>query len=267
MFEGLNAEIVSIAQLETDPAMLPRIKEFVHNSFPIVADPDQVTRELFDIFGVYLIDKKGILQTFLPGTKEARPRLDILLEELAKLEGVDPPLVEDASGHAVARMTNTYTPPARTLKAEDVLGIRWMWSHDKVAPKDRFKLAFVADIADGYHVYGSGEKRMKPFKIEFELPEGITLRKQFGYPKAESKMDPILKVELEAYDKVIAMPVIYFEVGEDASLGEYPITATVHYQACNESVCHPPFSKEITLPLQVVAADVEREGVAGHEMW
>lgn len=51
--------------------MLPRITEFVHNSFPIVADPEQITRDDFEIFYVYLIDKEGVLRTAIPGTKEA----------------------------------------------------------------------------------------------------------------------------------------------------------------------------------------------------
>lgn len=266
VFEALNAVIVSIAQIETDPAMLPRITEFVHNSFPIVADPEQETREAFDIFSVYLIDKEGILQTHIPGIKEARPRLDIILTELAKLEGVAPPEVEDATGRAVARMPGAESQ-TKAISSAEAVGVRWMWSVDAVAPGDAFKLAFMVTIADGYHVYGNDEERMTPFALELELPKGVELARPIDYPHGEAKMDPILKIVLSAYEDVIPMPTIRLKASEDLAPGKLTATAKIHYQTCNETVCYPPTVKEIALPLNVVSLDIKREKVAGSDFW
>ncbi len=268
VFQDLNAEIISIAQIERDPEMLPRITEFVHNSFPIVADPDQITRDDFEIFSVYLIDREGIVRTHIPGDIDARPRLDIILRELAKLEGVDPPSFKNVLGHIeVDGVSSAPESTASSLRAEDIINVRWMWSQNGVAPGDRFKLAFVTNITDGYHVYGPNEERMIPFRVDLDLPDGVQIVESYKYPKPEIKTDPFLKVDLTTYEEVVPMPVILLEVSEDLRPGEYIAKATVRYQACNDKVCHPPTTKVITLPLHVWTRDAERTEVAGSEEW
>lgn len=246
--------------------MLPRIRDFVHNSFPVVADPDQVTRKAFDIFGIYLIDKQGILQSYIPGTKEARPRMDMILGELAKFEGVEAPEMKDLLAH-VSVATAEAARAERTITPDEIVGVRWMWSNNLIWAKDRFKLAFVTTIADGYHVYGNDEARMSPFKIDFELPEGIELTKPFEYPKAKREIDPILKVPLSMYDGDIPMPVIYLKAAEDLEPGDLTVKATVHYQACNDTTCLAPTTKTILMPLKVVPRETRRGKVAGSEAW
>ena len=268
VFQALNAEIVAIAQLEKDPAMLPRITEFVHNEFPIVADPGQITREPFDIFGVYLIDKDGIVQTYLPGTKEARARLDVILTELAKIEGVDAPSFQDEDAHIKVEFGEaTRKQPTPILAPQDVIGVRWMWSHNMIRPKDRFKLAFVIDIAKGYHVYGDNEERLTPFKIEFELPEGVEFEKPYAYPAAKTKMDPVLKTELSVFENVIAMPKMYLKAADGLKKGRRTVKAKIHFQACNESTCLVPSVLELEMPLTVVGPKERRGQVAGSRAW
>lgn len=265
-FEALDAEIVSIAQLEKDPAMLPRITEFVHNSFPIVADPEQITREPFEIFGIYLVDKEGVVRTYIPGTKEARPRLDIIITELAKLAGKEPPPFTADEGR-VDTLGALETKSVGTISPDQVLAQRWMWSHNRVRPGDDFKLAFMADIAPGYHVYGHQEARMTPFNLTLDLPEGITLVEPYKHPRSTAYQDPVLDQELYVYENVIAMPVIFLRAAEDLAPGAYSATATVKFQACNASVCHPPTEKVIELPLTVVGQDEPRLAVAGSDAW
>lgn len=267
VFQQLNAEIISIAQIERDPAMLPRISEFVHPSFPIVADPEQETREDFEIFSIYLIDKEGILQTYIPGVKEARPRLDMILEELAKIEGVDAPEVANVLGHPGVDAPKTLTKERPKISPEDVIRVRWMWSHNMVRAKDRFKLAFISEIAPGYHVYGSDEKRMTPFKLDLDLPKGIELYKEYAYPQAAMVIDPILKIPFAMYENNIAMPVIHLRASEKIKPGNYIVKATLHYQACDDVNCLVPTKKTLELPLKVVPKDQARGTVAGHQIW
>ena len=84
---------LAIAALDKDPNMLPRITNFVHNEFPLVCDPNRVSQKHFELFGVYIIDKKGVVQTYMPGTSRAQARapLSEILQELAKVQGVEPP--------------------------------------------------------------------------------------------------------------------------------------------------------------------------------
>lgn len=244
--------------------MLPRIRDFVHNEFPIVADPEQITRKPFDIFGIYLIDKQGIVQTYIPGVKEARARLDVVLTELAKLEGVDPPPFKLVDGNYLPDVA-TETP--QTLSASEVINVRWMWNNNLIWAKDRFKLAFITTIADGYHVYGNDETKMTPFKIDFELPEGFTITNDYDYPESKRIMDPILEVPLSVYEGDIPMPVILIRAGDDLQPGDYTATARIHYQACNDSICLPPTVKVIAMPLKVVTRDTRRGKVAGSGLW
>lgn len=269
IFDQLDAQIVSIAQIERDPAQLPRINEFVHNTFPILADPDQITRKDFDIFSVYLIDKEGTLRTFIPGVKEARARLDIVLEELAKIEGVDPPEFETLRDLVVVRRAEDAASAAAPVSDDpaDLLNVQWMWSHNSIRAGDAFKLAFVVNVPRGYHVYGANESKMSPFRLELDLPKGITLAKPIRYPKAETKTDPILKVALDAYETVIPMPVIYLKAAKKLKVKDLSITARIHFQACNDTVCLQPTTKEIRMTLPVVAAGAPRLLVAGSVLW
>jgi hypothetical protein len=262
IFEDLNAEIINIAQLERNPAMLPRIKNFVHQSFPVVADPDQVTRDAFEIFGAYIIDKEGIVQTFISGNLQARPRLDMIIAELAKVEGVEAPTMASREGDGILFDSETQAVPMK-----DIARVRWMWSHAAIAARDEFKLAFVVDIAPGHHIYGNSESQMAPFSMEFELPDGVSLARELTYPKGLTKKDAILNIDLNMYDEVIAMPTILLEASENLAPGEYTVKATVHYQSCNDKVCHPPTSKIVEMPLRVVTDEGERDTVAGSDGW
>ena len=269
LFEYFDAEIISIAQLERDPAQLPRITEFVHNTFPVVADPDQATREPFEIFGIYLIDKEGIVQTYIPGVKEARPRLDMVINELAIMTGKELPSSLKKRVEDFASESSTAPPVTgpELSNPDDLLTISWMWSHNAVRPKDRLKLAFVATPAYGYHVYGSVEEGMTPFEFSLDLPEGIELVESIKYPKSHVLHDPVLKKDLMVYDEDMPMPVMYFQIGDDVPAGEYEIKATLRYQGCNDSVCLPPATREVVMPLKVVGAKGRRGTVAGYQDW
>ena len=269
VFDQLDAQLVSIAQIERDPAQLSRINEFVHNTFPILADPDQITRADFEIFSVYLIDKEGTLRTHIPGVKEARARLDVVLEELAKIEGVDPPEFETLRDLVVVRSPADEAPAAAPVpdNPADLLEVQWMWSHNSIRPEDAFKLAFVVNVAPGYHVYGANETKMHPFRLELDLPKGISLAEPIKYPKAETKTDPILKVPLDAYETVIPMPVVYLKAAKKLKIRDLTVTARIHFQACNDSVCLQPTTKEIQMTLPVVAPGARRGTVAGSGLW
>ena len=79
--------------------------------------------------------------------------------------------------------------------------------------------------------------------------------------------DPILKVPISAYEQVIPMPTIVLKAADDLAPSELTATATLHFQSCNDSVCHPPSTKVIKMPLKVVSSGVEREKVAGSDFW
>ncbi len=262
LFQILNADVLYIAQLERDPSLLPRIKSFVQHEFPVVCDPKQISRKPFPIFNAYIIDKKGVMRTRIPGSLSARPSLDMILVELCKVEGV--PVVKPRKGSEKKPL-----PPGQgdSVKAQDVLQALWMWSHDRIAPGDRFKLAFLPTLAPGFHVYAPQEKRMTAFKMELSLPPGVTLEKPIHFPKPDKHRDPFLEVDVLQYQKDIPISALIFKAGADLAEGNCVVKVSLSYQACNDVLCYPPTTKLVEIPIEVISQDKKRNQVAGWKTW
>ena len=243
--------------------LLPRIRAFVQHRFPVVCDPDQISRKAFPLFNAYIIDKKGIIRTRVPGNLSARPSLAMILEELSKVEGVPPvrprghgdqkPLLQGQGGD--------------TVKAEDVLQVQWMVSHDRIAVGDSFKVAFLPVLAQGFHVYAPEEKRMSAFKVELSLPQGVELKRPIAYPQPQKKRDPFVDVDVLQYEGDVPMPALVFQATDALPLGECMLKAKVSYQACNDVLCHAPAQKSIEMSLQVVSKETKRNQVSGWKNW
>jgi hypothetical protein len=218
-------------------------------------------------YGVYIVDKKGVIRTYFAGIKTARPRLDVMVKELARIENVKPPKIENKEGKI--RIQKSTAAKASTSKAgkQQVLAIRWIWSHDRVRPGDEFKLAFCPVIADGFHVYGAEEKNMTPFKVEFQFPEGIQLISKIAYPDAEVVDDPVLKMKLAVYKKDIPVSTLVFKAVDSLKPGVMTVTASITYQACDDSVCFPPTEIKKTLKLNLVEKEKKRQEVYGWKSW
>ncbi len=274
---------MAIAQLERDPAMLERIETYVGPGLHIVADPDQVTREHFEIFGAYVVARGGTLKRFVPGTKEARPRLDQVLGALADVAGVDPLPVDEVDGVLVARVPGADSDhghgagasgwtvadvAAGRLAPRDIVTARWMWSHDVVRPGDDFKLAVLPTILDGFHVYAPGGELTIPFSIALELPEGIEWSGAVGYPPADTvQHDELLQADIPVYDGDIPLGAFNLRAASDLPPGPLTLKVILRWQACDETSCLAPTTRTLELPLRVVPADRERGQVYGWEGW
>ena len=138
-----------------------------------------------------------------------------------------------------------------------------MWSHNQIVPGAAFKLAFMPVIADGYHVYGHGEDEMSPFRVEFEFPRGLTLRKPPRYPDAHKYHDPILDMDLESYEEDIPMAAFELRASDDLKPGEIKVNVILSFQACNDTLCFPPSTKRFTLPLTVAPTGSRMRPVGG----
>lgn len=262
LFQALNADILYIAQLERDVKLLKRIKDFVQHAFPVVCDPNQVSRKPFPLFNAYIIDKQGIIRTRVPGTLSARPSLAMILEALCKVEGV--PAVKPRGRGDKGPLPQG---PGETVRTEDVLTVQWMCSHDRIAAGDSFKLAFLPVLAPGFHVYAPNERRMTAFAVELTLPPGIELKQPVQYPQARKKRDPFLKVDVLQYEGDIPMPALLFQATDALGAGSCVLKAKLSYQACNDVLCYPPTQKTVDMSLPVAARGSKRNQVAGWKNW
>jgi len=264
-FEALDTEIIAIAQLEKEPERLERIERFVGNSFSIVADPLQKSVGPFNIFGAYLVDKKGSVRVYIPGEKEARPRLDLILAELEEMTGEKAPATELVDGKVRVELDGASS--SKPVTQDNVLQVRWMLSHDSVGPGDPLRVAFLPKIAPGWHVYGPRDTTMKPLGIELDLPAGLELESEITYPEPKRKHDDVLDADLTYYEGDIPMPAFRL-VGTEALDGEeVTIVARVTFQACDADSCFPPSTLEIPMTLAVSEGGTRRGQVFGWQTW
>ena len=260
-FEALDTDIIAIAQLEQDPAMLERIERFVGPDITIVADPDQVSREPFEIFGVYIVEQGGQLATRIGGEKEARAQLDVILGALAALDEPEGEAVVAATG------SRTATGDRAAASSADVLTTRWMWSHDFARPGDPLRLALLPETAPGWHVYGPGSEVTLPLAVNVELPDGVELETPIGMPPPTLESDPVLEVDIPIYRGEIPLDALRMRVTDDAEPGLRTVRITIAYQACDSSVCLPPADLLLELPIEVRVTDAERGQVYGWQTW
>ena len=264
-FQALDAEIIAIAQEEKDASTLVRAERFVKNEFPMVADPDEASLESIRRFGVTLVDKEGMVRTLVPGTLAARPRLDMIVSELAAIEGVPVPEIT-FGGIRTGQSDDSENGPA-VVTENNVLDVRWMWSHDYALAGEELKLALVPNIADGYHVYGRHEEQMFPFKLELEIPEGLSLTSPIGYPKPHTWKDPGLGTDVQVYEGDIPMGTLRFMAADNLQPGKITVKAKLHFQACTDSFCLAPAVKEMSLDIQVAEKGTRRTGVVSWQTW
>lgn len=251
---ALDAEIIAIAQLEKDPAMLERIERFVGPGITIVADPEQVSREPFEIFDVYIAEDDRLV-TRIRGSKEARPRPDLIL---AALRG---------EGATAADQTKARPPAAEDAGDALAVHLRWMWSHPVSRAGDPLKLALLPTVADGWHVYGPGSEITVPLSVQVEVPDGLVLTAPVGFPPPVVEADPVLQADIPIYRRDVPLDALTFAVADDAGPGTRMVRVTVGWQACDDSVCLPPTETVLELPVEIVEPDVKRGQMYGWETW
>jgi DsbC/DsbD-like thiol-disulfide interchange protein len=111
----------------------------------------------------------------------------------------------------------------------------------------------VIDIPAGFHVNANkvANKFSIPTTIKLDAPEGVRLT-PLTFPRGTTRK---LKFSAEPLSLYEGRAVIRFNVTFPANfrVGETEIRARVRYQACNDELCYPPVTREITMPINVVA--------------
>lgn len=138
-----------------------------------------------------------------------------------------------------------------------------------VHPGGNFTLAFVLDLAPGWHVWPSVDQDVLPKEIEdFALRTEVGLEgdtpnwiasigpTQWPEPRPAPVANPMggAPIQVKTYQgRAIAfLPMI---VAADAAAGQYKLNARVFYQACNESVCLPPETDKSPITITIAPAD------------
>jgi suppressor for copper-sensitivity B len=113
------------------------------------------------------------------------------------------------------------------------------------------RLAALVTIDPEWHVNSNKPTfdYLIPTVLKLELPEGWTQEK-IHYPPAEMKRFAFADQPLAVYDGDVVI-VADLKVPAGAAAGTYPVRGSLGYQACNDSTCLRPVTREAEIQLTV----------------
>lgn len=124
-------------------------------------------------------------------------------------------------------------------------------SGDGVRRGSSARAVVVMEIPPGYHVNSNRplEKFLIPTQLQIEAPAGVKVS-AVSYPRALLRRLKFSKNQVAVYEGRATMR---FNVTVPASFGSdsTEVKARLKYQSCNDEVCFPPATREISIPVRV----------------
>ncbi|MGH9972121.1 MAG: protein-disulfide reductase DsbD N-terminal domain-containing protein [Pyrinomonadaceae bacterium] len=109
----------------------------------------------------------------------------------------------------------------------------------------------VMDIPSGFHVHSNRplEKFLIATQLQVEAPKGVRVG-PVNYPRALLRSLKFSKNKVAVYEGRATMR---FNVTVPANFGSdsTELKARLRYQSCNDELCFPPQTREITIPIKV----------------
>jgi len=160
---------------------------------------------------------------------------------------------------SVAAFLLTTFVPAGTVRADPPdpnISVSGFFSADKAQRGRAIQAAIVLDIPGGYHVNSNRPlgKYAIPTVLKIDAPNGVRVS-GVSYPRARvrrlkaSNNEPLALFEGRA--------VMRFTITLPANFqpGMTELKANIRYQSCNDEVCFPPQTRQVTMPIGVVGAN------------
>jgi DsbC/DsbD-like thiol-disulfide interchange protein len=141
---------------------------------------------------------------------------------------------------------------ASTARAQADIGVNGFFSANRAQQGRAVQAAVVLDVPSGYHVNANktGNKFSIPTTVKIDAPDGARVT-AVSYPRGAVRTLKFSKDPLALYEgRAILRFIVTFPAGFKTGVTE--LRARVRYQACNDEVCYPPVSREITMPIAVV---------------
>jgi thiol:disulfide interchange protein DsbD len=138
--------------------------------------------------------------------------------------------------------------------SEKVVKARGYISASALRAGDKFKVAVVLEVADGYHINAHVPTLdyLVATNVGFNPPSGITI-KEVKYPEPDLKsfeFSPDAQLSVHEGTVIITAEA---EVSGSIKQGAVTIPARVTVQSCNNSLCLAPGEIDVEIPVQVVA--------------
>lgn len=102
----------------------------------------------------------------------------------------------------------------------------------------RWNIWIKLSIARGHYIYAPDNKAgpFRPLAIEMPLPNAAAIEVDWKFPVSKDHVGSAVYYDSVTVFRQLRIPV-------DTKLD---LTATLHYQVCNEDVCYPPASLQLT---------------------
>ena len=124
-------------------------------------------------------------------------------------------------------------------------------SAQKVQRGRTVQATVVMDIPSGFHVNSNRplEKFLIPTQLKIDAPKGVRLG-PVSYPRAVLRNFKFSKNRVSVYEGRATMR-FNVTVPANSSTGSTELKAHLRYQSCNDEVCFPPQSRDVSLWLNV----------------
>jgi len=158
---------------------------------------------------------------------------------------------------AVAATTNLASPAVQSN-----IGVNGFFAADKAQRGRSVEAAIVLDIPRGFHVNSNKAAKFSiPTVVRIDAPKGLRVG-AVAYPRAVVRRLGFSKEPLSLYE---GRAVMRFNIIVPANYqtGLTELRAKVTYQSCNDEVCFPPTTREVTLGINVVGANESVKRING----
>jgi hypothetical protein len=161
----------------------------------------------------------------------------------------------------VVLSTTSFANPLPQLPPN--IGVNAYLSVDKAQRGHRVEAAVVMDIPSGFHVNANRplEKFLNATQLQIEAPKGVSVGPVL-YPRAVLRTLKFSKNRVSVYE---GRAIMRFNVTVPANFGSGSTDLKAHLrsQSCNDDLCFPPQTREVTLPITVVGANEAFKRVNG----
>jgi thiol:disulfide interchange protein DsbD len=121
-----------------------------------------------------------------------------------------------------------------------------------VKPGEIIRVRLTADIQSGWHLYSIDQPSGGPIATEITLPPGqpFAFAAPIAAPKPFVIFDPTfaMPVRLHSEKTEFTLPI---KVAANAPAGTRTLTVDVRHQSCNDTVCLPPRTIKLSVPIAI----------------
>ena len=145
-------------------------------------------------------------------------------------------------------------PPAPLAPLQANIGFNGFFAADRAQKGRTVQAAIVMDIPQGYHVNSNRPlaKYAIPTVLRVQSSGGVRTG-AISYPRSTVRRFSFSEEQLAVYE---GKAVLRFNVIIPASFnsGDAELRAQIKFQSCNDEVCFPPATREVTMRIGVVGA-------------